>query len=78
VAQTEPKLAVLFADVSDSTQLYERLGDRQALATVSRCLDVALDAAVGCGGRLVKTIGDELMLVFSTALQAVEAAVEIQ
>lgn len=78
MTQTELKIAVLFADVSDSTQLYERLGDRQALAAVSSCLEAARDAAVGCGGRLVRTIGDEVMLVFSTALQAAEAAVKIQ
>jgi class 3 adenylate cyclase len=78
VVQTETKIAVLFADVSDSTQLYESLGDRQAVATVSRCLDMARDAAVGCGGRLVRSLGDEVMLVFSTALQAAEAALEIQ
>jgi class 3 adenylate cyclase len=78
VTQTDPNIAVLFADVSDSTQLYERLGDARALATVTRCLELARDAAVGCGGRLVKTIGDEVMLVFSTALQAAEAAVDIQ
>jgi hypothetical protein len=39
---------------------------------------MARDAAVGCGGRLIKTIGDEVMLVFATALQAAEAAVAIQ
>ena len=78
MAQTDLKIAVLFADISDSTQLYERLGDAQALATVSRCLEVACGAAVGCGGRLVKTIGDEVMFVFATALQAAEAAVQIQ
>jgi class 3 adenylate cyclase len=78
VTRTELKIAVLFADVSDSTQLYERLGDAQALATVTRCLEMARDAGVGCGGRLIKTIGDEVMLVFATALQAAEAAVAIQ
>lgn len=71
-------MAVLFADVSGSTQLYERLGDAQAFATMTRCLEVARDAAVACGGRLVKTIGDEVMLVFATAREAAEAAVEIQ
>ena len=69
---------MLFADICESTQLYERLGDARALATVSRCLEMARDAAVGCGGRLLRTIGDEVMLVFSTALQAAEAAVAIQ
>jgi class 3 adenylate cyclase len=78
VTNPETKIAVLFADVSDSTALYERLGDAQALATVTRCLEMARDAAVGCGGRLIKTVGDEVMLVFGTALQAAEAAVAIQ
>ena len=72
------RIAVLFADISASTALYERLGDAQALATVTSCLEMARDAAVGHGGRLIKTIGDEVMLVFPTALQAAEAAVEIQ
>ena len=76
--ETETNIAVLFADVSGSTQLYESLGDSRAVATVGRCLDMARDAAAGCGGRLVRSLGDEVMLVFSTALQAAEAALEIQ
>src|SRR3954466_6441724 len=76
---TEPrKTCVLFADVCDSTQLYERLGDAQALATMSRCLEMARGVAIQSGGRLVKTMGDELMLVFPTAKEAAKAAVGIQ
>jgi len=76
--ETATRIAVLFADVSGSTQLYESLGDTRAVATVGRCLDMARDAAVARGGRLVRSLGDEVMLVFSTALQAAEAALEIQ
>jgi len=76
--ETESRIAVLFADVSGSTQLYEKLGDTQAVATVGRCLDMARDAALGCGGRLVRSLGDEVMLVFATAQQAADAALEIQ
>jgi class 3 adenylate cyclase len=36
--------AVLFADVSGSTRLYERLGDRLALALIERCGDVMQQA----------------------------------
>lgn len=75
---TDPCLAVLFADVSGSTRLYEQLGDARALATMGRCLGLARDAAAGHGGRLIKTIGDEAMLVFPTADQAAAAAAEIQ
>src|SRR6478735_1991944 len=70
--ETATRIAVLFADVSGSTQLYESLGDTRAVATVGRCLDMARDAAVARGGRLVRSLGDEVMLVFSTALQAAE------
>jgi class 3 adenylate cyclase len=70
--------AVLFADVSGSTRLYEQLGDAQALATIGHCLALASDAAAGHAGRLVKTIGDEAMIVFPSADQAVTAAGEIQ
>ncbi len=74
----EPTIAVLFADVAGSTHLYEQLGDVQALAMMSRCIELARDVAAGLGGRLVKTIGDEAMLVFPTADQAAAAAAEIQ
>lgn len=71
-------MTVLFADVSGSTRLYEQVGDARALATIGECLALVRDAAAGHGGRLVKTIGDEAMVVFATADQAVTAAGEIQ
>ena len=71
-------LAVLFADVAGSTRLYEQLGDAQALSTIDQCLALVRDASVGHGGRVVKTIGDEAMVVFPTAEQAVVTAAEIQ
>ncbi len=75
---TDQRLAVLFADIAGSTRLYEQLGDAQALAAISRCLALAESAASGHGGRLIKTIGDEALLVFGNADQAAEAAGEIQ
>ena len=71
-------LAVLFADIAGSTRLYEQLGDAQALATIDQCLALVRAASGGHGGRVVKTIGDEAMVVFPTAEQAVVAAAEIQ
>jgi adenylate cyclase len=67
----------MFADVAGSTRLYEQVGDARALALVTRCLELARDAAAGYSGRLVKTIGDEAMLVFPTADGAAAAAAEI-
>ncbi len=71
-------LAVLFADVSGSTKLYESLGDTEALATIGRCVALMSDVCVGHGGRVVKTIGDEVMAVFASADNAAEAAAEMQ
>src|SRR5437667_8665014 len=71
-------LAVLFADVAGSTRLYEQLGDALALSTIDQCLALVRDASSGHGGRLVKTIGYEAMVVFPTANQAINAAGEIQ
>jgi class 3 adenylate cyclase len=71
-------LAVLFADVSGSTRLYESLGDAPALATIARCLEVVRQVCEGHQGRIVKTIGDEAMAVFGAADHAAEAAAEVQ
>ena len=71
-------MAVLFADVSGSTKLYEVLGDALALATIGRCVTLMSTVCVGHGGRVVKTIGDEVMAVFPAADKAAQAAAEMQ
>lgn len=71
-------VAVLFADVSGSTKLYETVGDAEALKAIGRCLSLVRVACEGQGGRVVKTIGDEIMAVFSRADMAAEAAAEMQ
>jgi adenylate cyclase len=78
MAEPTRNLAVLFADISGSAKLYENLGDREALATVERCLELIKQACIGCSGRVVKTIGDEVMAVFSGADSAARAATDMQ
>ncbi len=65
--------AVLFADISGSTRLYEELGDAQALARIDACLRLLRDAAMEFGGRVVKTTGDGLMCAFDQAEAALDA-----
>lgn len=69
---------LVFADVSGSTQLYEKLGDVQALAAVERCVDAMKRATLVNKGHVVKTIGDEVMAVFDSAAQGMQAASEMQ
>lgn len=74
----EAQLAVLFADVSGSTQLYDTLGDVRARSIVARCIAVMTEVTHRHGGTLVKTIGDEVMTTFADATAAAEAACEMQ
>jgi class 3 adenylate cyclase len=66
--------AVLFVDVSNSTGLYESLGDLRALARVGHCLAMVGHVCEEFGGRVVKTMGDGAMCVFVSAEAAVRAS----
>jgi adenylate cyclase len=68
---------VLFADVSDSTRLYETEGDAAALDVIGRCIERLSQAAESIGGRVLKTIGDEVMVLFPTPDAAASAASEM-
>jgi adenylate cyclase len=68
---------VLFADVSGSTRLYETEGDAAALDAIGRCIERLSQAAESTGGRVLKTIGDEVMVLFPTPDAAASAASEM-
>ena len=72
------ELAILFADVVGSTQLYEKLGDTKAREMVGICIDAMKSATEQHGGTVIKTMGDEVMSTFPTADQAVNAANQMQ
>jgi adenylate cyclase len=72
------RLAVMFADVCDSTTIYESLGDARALEIINR-LFVTLSAKVKArGGKIVKTLGDGMVCEFADADGAFNAACDIQ
>ncbi len=75
---SEKKLAILFADVVGSTQLYEALGDDRARETVQQCLTVMKQATEQYGGTVIKTMGDEVMSTFPSADDALNAANQMQ
>jgi class 3 adenylate cyclase len=74
----DKQVAILFADVVGSTQLYESMGDDLARDTVHRCLDVMRLATEQCGGAVIKTVGDEVMSTFPSADDAMNAASQMQ
>lgn len=72
------EVAILFADVVGSTQLYEKFGDAKASETVAACLDVMKDATHQFNGTVIKTIGDEVMSTFPTVDDAMSASILMQ
>jgi len=70
--------AVLFVDVSGSTRLYEIAGDEAAIAAIDGCVKLFRRVAEAGKGRVIKTIGDEVMAVFSSADAATDAAIAMQ
>jgi class 3 adenylate cyclase len=71
--QSDVQMAVLFADLSGSTRMYELLGDAEAKFIITDSLGKLTEVVKEFDGRVVKTIGDELMCIFRTAHEAVMA-----
>jgi adenylate cyclase len=78
MAEQVTEASVLFADVSGSTKLYETAGDAVAHAAIEKCVNLMREKTVGSKGRVIKTIGDEVMSAFPTADDAAGAAIEMQ
>lgn len=77
MAHKTTNLAILFADISGSTRLYELLGDATARAKVASCLELLTDVIERHDGTVIKTIGDEIMCTFPSAERAAVAACEM-
>ncbi|MGC2048518.1 MAG: adenylate/guanylate cyclase domain-containing protein [Gallionella sp.] len=71
-------LAVLFADISGSSDLYERLGDKQAQRSIAQCIRIMTGVLPDYQGTLIKTVGDEVMCIFPTAELAFHASCAMQ
>jgi adenylate cyclase len=69
--------AVGFVDLVGYTALAEELDDEELAKLLSRFGDLAHDTVVAGGGRIVKTIGDEVMFVTDTEATAAAIAVKL-
>jgi hypothetical protein len=72
------KQFVMFADIAGSSQIFERLGDTEAMHAVERCLKRMGRAIDSFHGRTVKIVGDELLATFDTAENACQGAIDMQ
>ena len=72
------KAAVVFADISGSTQLYVQHGDQTARTIIAKALDYLSNVTKEHRGVVIKTIGDEVMCRFPSADDGFDAAVGMQ
>ena len=70
--------AVLFADVSESSALYLKLGDTAARNVINACMQAMSAIIPQYEGEVVKTLGDAILCMFPTADLALLAAGEMQ
>lgn len=70
-------LTMMFTDLTDSTALYDQVGDPQAFFLVQQHFARLKETIVNNNGAIVKTIGDAVMATFENSVDAVNAALDI-
>jgi len=70
--------AIVFADISGSTRLYETLGDARAHALIEPLLVLLGKTADDYGGTVVKKLGDGMVCAFTASDGACQAACDMQ
>ena len=68
-------IAALFLDVCGSTGYFERHGEAAGHAMVERCFSLVVPEIERHGGRVVKKLGDGILVVFGSAADLVAGAV---
>lgn len=76
-ASDEQTRVIVFVDLTGYTASTEASGDRQAAEQGGRLVEIAQDLCAPYAGRLVKSLGDGVMLRFREAETATFAALEI-
>jgi class 3 adenylate cyclase len=75
---TSSTVTMLFTDIAGSTELIARLGDELGDRVLREHFGALREAARKHDGREVKSLGDGLMIAFSSALGGVRCAVDMQ
>ena len=72
------ELTVVFADLTGSTGVFESLGNAKATEAITRLTQWIGEVCEERDGRVVKNLGDGVLMVFPKNLSAIEAVTEMQ
>ncbi len=74
MAEQATEVAILMADISGSSALYEEIGNAEALRLVGICLDGLRAIVEREGGTFIRSKGDDVLAIFADAGGALAAA----
>ena len=72
--ENDLEVAILMADISGSSALYEDVGDIDALRLVGICLDNLSAIVEREGGTCIRSKGDDVLAIFDDAAAALSAS----
>ena len=77
MSRNVPEVAILLADISGSTPLYEAIGDAAAARQIIACRDELRSIIARRGGTFIQSRGDDVLCTFAEPSSALRAAREL-
>ena len=74
MSETSFEAAIVMADISGSSALYDGIGDGDALRLVGACLDQLAAIVVREGGTVIRSKGDDVLAIFADPAAAFAAS----
>ena len=78
MSSDEFEVALLLADITGSTPLYEKVGDAAAVGRINDCLDRLRSIVAQEGGTVLRCKGDDMLCYFPDPCAALRAARQMQ
>ena len=72
------EVTVVFTDLTGSTGVFEALGNAKATQAITRLTDWLGTVCIARHGKVVKNLGDGVLMIFARSTDAVEAVSEMQ
>jgi class 3 adenylate cyclase len=77
MSRNQPEVAILLADITGSTPLYEAIGDAAAAREIGACLDGLQSIIAQQGGTFILSRGDDVLCTFAEPASALRTAREM-